>query len=70
MGNIYQNLMTGLHYNREAYVTFRKADGTLRDIRCSLGDAGVCYDKYARVLDLDKQEYRTIRADSVLSVGW
>lgn len=70
MAKIYNDLMTGLHYGKEAYVTFRKQDGTLRDMRCSLGDAGVGYEKYARVFDLDKQEYRTIRAESVLTVGW
>ena len=70
MAKLYNDMMTGLHFGKEVYVTFRKADGTLRDMRCSLGDAGVGYEKYARVYDLDKEEYRTIRAESILTVGF
>jgi hypothetical protein len=70
MSKIYNDFLTGLHFGRETYVTFRKSDGSIRDMRCSLGDAGVGYDKYARVFDLDKQEYRTVKAESILTVGW
>jgi hypothetical protein len=70
MSKVYQDFLTGLHYQREAYVTFRKQDGTIRDMRCSLGDAGVGLKDYARVYDLDKQAYRTVKADSILTVGW
>jgi hypothetical protein len=70
MSKVYQDFLTGLHYNKEAYVTFRKQDGTIRDMRCSLGDAGVGLKDYARVFDLDKQAYRTVKADSILTVGW
>ena len=70
MSKVYQDFLTGLHYNKEAYVTFRKQDGTIRDMRCSLGDAGVGYAEYARVFDLDKQAYRTEKKDSILTVGW
>jgi hypothetical protein len=70
MSKVYQDFLTGLHYNKEAYVTFRKQDGTIRDMRCSLGDAGVGLKDYARVYDLDKQAYRTVKADSILTVGW
>jgi hypothetical protein len=71
----YDNLMTVLHANAgergfEAYVTFRKKDGTLRDMRCTLGAEGEDRGEFARVWDLDERGYRTIRRDALLTAGW
>lgn len=71
----YDDLMTVLHANAdeasfEARVSFEKLDGTMRDMRCRLGADGVDQGTHARVWDLDKQGYRTIRRNGFVSAGW
>ena len=51
-----------------AKVTFRKLDGSRRVMTCTWGDQGDCTDSYARVWDVENRGYRTVRADSIISV--
>jgi hypothetical protein len=69
MDTLYNDLMTILYNGETACVTIRKLDGTLRDMRCRLGEDGVDAGTYARVYDLDADGYRTIRKDALLTVG-
>jgi hypothetical protein len=69
MDTLYNDLMTYLHSGDTCYVTIRKQDGTLRDMRCRLGEDGIDAGTYARVYDLDADGYRTIRKDALLTVG-
>ena len=63
-------------------VSFTKKDGTPRDMLCTLSDSQIPEDKKPksettvkfseeaiRVFDLDKQEWRSFRWDSITSVG-
>jgi len=64
----------------ELFVNFEKADGTLREMRCTLKDVPEYERKTENdkprkkaegvmaVFDLDKQEWRSFRIDSVKSV--
>lgn len=64
----------------EVYVNFEKTDGTLREMRCTLKDVPE-YERKTEsdkprkkaegvmsVFDVDKQEWRSFRIDSVKSV--
>lgn len=66
----------------EMYVNFEKKDGTLREMRCTLKDVPE-YDRKTEsetprkksegtmsVFDLDKQEWRSFRIDSVKSISF
>jgi hypothetical protein len=66
----YDALMQALYNGQEAYVTFRKQDGTLRDMRCTMGADGQDFGNYARVWDRDEKGYRTILRHSLLMAGW
>lgn len=64
----------------EVFVTFEKKDGTLREMRCTLKDGVVpTYEKKTEtdrkknnevmaVFDLDKNEWRSFRFDSIKEV--
>lgn len=61
-------------------ITFTKTDGTKREMRCTQahdlipgdkvpkGTTRALSDEVARVFDLDKQEWRSFRWDSIISV--
>ena len=63
-------------------ITFTKADGTEREMRCTLaesaipsdkapkGTGGVASETTQRVFDLDKGEWRSFKWDSVKSVNF
>lgn len=64
-------------------ITFTKKDGTVRDMRCTLSEGRIPSDKRpttegtaktsgsaVRVFDLEKQEWRSFRWDSVTKVGF
>jgi hypothetical protein len=67
----------------EVCVTFTKKDGTERNIKCTLVESripsdkkpknktvGVSSDEAIRVFDLEKQDWRSFRWDSVKSFGF
>lgn len=63
-------------------ITFTKADGTNRDLRCTLVESAIPTDKAPkgtgreapsttqRVFDLDKGEWRSFKWDTVTKVGF
>ncbi len=68
-------------HNQEVIVTFKKKDGTIRDMRCTLSEKLIQpyerkenstpkrqNDDVLPVFDLDKNEWRSFRLDSVKKV--
>ena len=68
-------------HNQEVIVTFKKKDGTIRDMRCTLSEKLIQpyerkenstpkrqADDVLPVFDLDKNEWRSFRLDSVKKV--
>lgn len=65
-------------------ITFTKSDGSIREMLCTLAESKIPTDKLpktkseegsstigsaVRVFDLDKQEWRSFRFDSVITIG-
>lgn len=70
-----------LHESKSVCVVFTKTDGTERKMQCTLNEAGIPKEKQPkettssttvgaaqRVFDVDKQEWRSFRWDSIKSV--
>lgn len=76
----YRVWLTDMLKAGSVYVTFEKKDGTKREMRCTLKeDRVLSYDKKTErtknvsdevcpVFDLDKQEWRSFRYDSITEV--
>lgn len=79
MKNISQAFATLLQQSNGKFVTlsFIKQDGTARTMNCRLGvtkalKGGVCtvnLDKYVVVYDMQKQAYRSINKDTIVSIS-
>lgn len=69
MNQKFENFVSALDTARDntaVRVTFTKQDGTTRDMLCTWGDKGDLTPTYARVFDVQKDGYRTVRADAII----
>lgn len=81
----FKQWLTGLLHDeniKDVCVTFTKADGTQRELRCTLIESRIPAEKTpkesnrraseeaVRVFDIEKQDWRSFRWDSVLTVNF
>lgn len=78
----FKKWFAGLLHETEVNLKFVKANGELRDMRCTLNEANIPEDKHPKnsgrtkpedtiaVFDLEKQEWRSFRFDSIKEFTW